>query len=326
VSTLVSVIIPTYNRADKIVSCIESVLQQCHDNIEIIVVDDGSSDNTQAILSEFSDITYIKQENGGASNARNTGIQYSSGKYVAFLDSDDKWNESKITSQLDFMQQHQDFAMCLCEFDIHGTDNKLMESTTYVERFPADGKVLPAFIKNMQITCSCMFIDGDVLRGVNGFNESYKTAEDKDLFIRIALNHKIGVVPEKLLHYQFSDDSLSNGVATGNTIKLLKSIEALSLDVYQENIALIKAQINNTCINYSKDLLWSGEYTSSRQQLKQCAMKSGVRFASSYLFIKSYIYISATQKVTFITVTFRQKQLKLNSLLINWRRHSIDLY
>ena len=102
----VSVVIPTYNRADFICDAIDSVLNQTHSNIEIIVVDDGSTDNTSAVLEKYQDrIKIIRQENQGCSAARNSGIRFCSGNYVAFLDSDDKWLPQKTEEQLALLNQ-----------------------------------------------------------------------------------------------------------------------------------------------------------------------------------------------------------------------------
>ena len=100
---LVSVIIPTYNRKHLLKEALGSVFSQTYKNLQVIVVDDGSTDNTQDIISDFKDkrITYIKQGHRGASSARNKGIENAKGEYTAFLDSDDRWLPTKIEKQMD---------------------------------------------------------------------------------------------------------------------------------------------------------------------------------------------------------------------------------
>ena len=103
---LVSVIIPTYNRATLVSRAIKSVFNQTYTNYEIIVVDDGSTDNTQAVLKDYSDrIKYIYQENAGVSAARNRGIKEAKGKWVAFLDSDDIWMPAKLSRQVEILKK-----------------------------------------------------------------------------------------------------------------------------------------------------------------------------------------------------------------------------
>jgi len=94
---LVSVIIPTYNRAMGCKAAVESVLSQTHGNVEVIVVDDGSRDNTREVISGMDDrVKYIYQANAGVSAARNTGLGAATEKYIAFLDSDDSWLPRKV--------------------------------------------------------------------------------------------------------------------------------------------------------------------------------------------------------------------------------------
>lgn len=88
---LVSIIMPTYNRADSIVHAVNSVLKQTYPSIEVLVVDDGSTDHTRSVLENIEGIRYILQEHGGQAKARNTGLQHASGKIIASLDSDDIW-------------------------------------------------------------------------------------------------------------------------------------------------------------------------------------------------------------------------------------------
>jgi len=108
--TTVSVIIPTYNRAHVLAAAIESVLLQEYENLEIIVVDDGSFDETDKVLSAFKDkIKTIKTENRGVSAARNKGIKASGGKLISFLDSDDIWEKNKLKKQLAALKENPGF-------------------------------------------------------------------------------------------------------------------------------------------------------------------------------------------------------------------------
>ena len=111
----VSVVIPTYNRADKVRSCVESVLAQTFLDLEVIVVDDGSSDQTgQALKHTFGDrIRYYFQTNQGVSVARNKGIEEAQGEWIAFLDSDDLWEKEKLESQFKALEQFGPRLRCL---------------------------------------------------------------------------------------------------------------------------------------------------------------------------------------------------------------------
>jgi len=103
---LVSVIIPTYNRAYVVHKAIESVLAQTYRNIEIIVVNDGSEDNTDQVIGNYKQIIYVKKQHGGQSEARNAGLAIAKGKYIASLDSDDVWKENYLSTAMGYIAQY----------------------------------------------------------------------------------------------------------------------------------------------------------------------------------------------------------------------------
>ena len=104
---LVSVIIPAYNCVEFVSHAINSVLKQNYENKEIIVVNDGSTDDTPDVLESFGDqITVVNKENGGAPTARNAGLRIARGKYIAFLDADDLWLDGKLTMQVRYLEEH----------------------------------------------------------------------------------------------------------------------------------------------------------------------------------------------------------------------------
>jgi GT2 family glycosyltransferase len=115
----VSVVIPSYNRARHLPNAIASVLAQRHQNLEIIVVDDGSQDETREVVTSFGDLVhYVYQRNGGVGSARNTGIRHATQEFVAFLDSDDRWAEGKLSMQLAVFDAHPEVGMVFSDFVI----------------------------------------------------------------------------------------------------------------------------------------------------------------------------------------------------------------
>ncbi len=122
----VSIIIPTYNRAALIVRAVQSVLAQAIDGDEVIVIDDGSSDNTQEVLTPFlAKIRYIRTENAGVGAARNRGIQEARNPLVTFLDSDDEWTPNKLMLQRTLMQKRDDILYCFSDFMAIGKNNQI---------------------------------------------------------------------------------------------------------------------------------------------------------------------------------------------------------
>ena len=113
---LISIIMPTYNRAGYIEEALDSIKKQTFTDYEIIVVDDGSTDNTKEILDKYEGIRCIYLEHGGIAGARNTAVKAARGKWIAFLDSDDLWKEDKLQKQVDFLHTHPDCRIVYTEF------------------------------------------------------------------------------------------------------------------------------------------------------------------------------------------------------------------
>ena len=109
---LVSVVIPTYNRATELPSAIESVLGQTYPSVEVIIVDDGSTDGTEALIqTRFPRVRYLRQSNRGPAAARNAGIKAASGPYIAFLDSDDRWMPQKLERQIGLLRERPEVGL-----------------------------------------------------------------------------------------------------------------------------------------------------------------------------------------------------------------------
>ena len=111
-SPLITTIIPAYNVEEYVINAIQSVLDQSYKNVELIIVNDGSTDNTEQIIKEnYPSINLITQKNKGLSGARNTGIENSKGEYIAFLDADDQWLPDKLEKQVEFALKHNNVSV-----------------------------------------------------------------------------------------------------------------------------------------------------------------------------------------------------------------------
>jgi len=198
----VSVIIPSYNSGSWIRECVNSVLRQSYPNLEIIVVDDGSQDSTSQILSEFDGkIRFMQFEHRGVGAARNAAIEAAGGEFIAFLDSDDLWEEDKIRKQLDFLWQNQQYCMLYSdaeEFDGSGKRGR------FFTKFPclaSDADIAESMVLHWAIPLtSTVVIRRDFLQqhGI-GFHPVASCAEDMSLFLEICLHGgKIGRLDECL--------------------------------------------------------------------------------------------------------------------------------
>lgn len=210
-SPTVSVIIPTYNRAHLVVRAIRSVLNQSFQDFEIIVVDDGSTDNTEEVINNFNDsrIRYIRHEkNRGVSAARNTGILAARGEYIAFLDSDDEWLPQKLEKQVKAFKTLEEkvglIYTGICFVDPSGRPLGERRSTF-------SGYVFHELLKrNIIGTASSVMLRRKCLISTGLFDEALPFREDYDLWIRIAKNFEIFAIPEVLTrHYIHKQPRLS---------------------------------------------------------------------------------------------------------------------
>ena len=208
---LVSVIIPTYNRNVYICDAIDSVLTQTYKNIEVVVVDDGSTDNTRDILFRYgSKINCIFQENAGPSAARNNGIRQSNGELIAFLDSDDVWLPEKLYHQVKLIEQSQNIGLVGCGFYKINTSGEIT-SDPIIQREYNDQKKF--FVELLIRNIISGGTSGSLIRRkcfdkVGLFSEDLWVGEDHDLWIRIAKHYDVKFVEKSLLKIRFHNQHL----------------------------------------------------------------------------------------------------------------------
>lgn len=212
---LVSVIIPTYNRSKTVGRSITSVLLQTYRPVEIVVVDDGSTDETQAVLDCFGEsIRVIRQANAGPSAARNRGVTESSGEIVAFLDSDDVWLPEKLASQICVLEQGgREICCCICNCDLEDAGGR---RTTSFESSGLNGAPDYGVLRNPEEIMSSRFllfnqvvaIRKAAFDSVGGFNESLWLLEDHHLALKLSVLGAWGVVARPLVVKYEETDSL----------------------------------------------------------------------------------------------------------------------
>lgn len=195
----VSVIIPTYNRAHIIPQAIDSVLDQTFRDFEIIVVDDGSTDDTPAVLQNRygEKITCIRTKNCGLPAARNTGIKAARGQYIAFLDDDDAWLPEKLELQAALMQNSPSPGLVYCGSYTVDADGTVISETRPVKR----GALFEDLLCSNDIvgSASAVLIAGGVFSRAGCFDETLAACEDWDLWIRIARDYMIDFVDQPLV-------------------------------------------------------------------------------------------------------------------------------
>lgn len=199
---LVSVVIPAFRRAETVRRAVESVLSQTVADLEVIVVDDGSRDGTEQIITEIEDERVgliVHETNRGGNAARQTGIDAARGTWVAFLDSDDIWLPLKLEKQLARLEEAGErYGFCYTWYDVALGDGSFLPSReVYVE-----GIHCPEVLTGHSVgTFSTMMVSRAVLEQVGGVDQSLPACQDWDLVIRINQVTGICVVPEPLVHY-----------------------------------------------------------------------------------------------------------------------------
>jgi len=226
----VSVIIPTYNRADLILEALDSVFAQTYTDFEIIVVDDGSTDNTNEILLPFSDkgkLKYIRQSNQGASVARNRGIAEAKGNFIAFLDSDDLFEPLKLDLQMKYYQAHPEMGLVhsgFTKFDNHGNELGYRDTSWF------SGIVYPQILLywTTLMAMDTVIVPRKVFDSVGLFDANLVHGEDLDMWRRIARKYPLGFVNQSLARIRVHEGNISRenlNAAVGLTKYLEKAFE-----------------------------------------------------------------------------------------------------
>jgi glycosyltransferase involved in cell wall biosynthesis len=193
----VTVVIPTRDRRAFVLEAIASVLAQRDVVPEVIVVDDGSGDDTRAALEPFAGrIRYIGQEARGVSAARNTGARLAAGEWLAFLDSDDLWKPNKLARQLEFHARHPELLVSQTE-EIWIRGGVRVNPCRH-HRKPA-GDIFTASLERCLVSPSAVLMRRDLFLAAGGFDESLPVCEDYDLWLRLGSRQRFGLVEEPLV-------------------------------------------------------------------------------------------------------------------------------
>lgn len=233
-SPLVSIVMPTYNRCALIGSAINSVLAQNYTNWELIIVDDGSTDNTVAMVAERYGaeprIKLYEQTNSGQGAARNRAIGNSAGEFIAFLDSDNMWREDRLDKGVAVLLQNKAIGLCYSDetfIDINGGDLSYENMRRY------SGYVFPKLIVDNFISLNTVLMRRTILPNAQPFNAQNRLDEDYELWLELSVKNEFFYIPEKLVAYRVEGERVSNQFmdrlkANAKTIK--KIIHKYNLD------------------------------------------------------------------------------------------------
>jgi glycosyltransferase involved in cell wall biosynthesis len=208
----VSIILPTYNRAKLIENSLKSILNQTCQDFEVIVVDDGSTDNTDIIINKLREnderIKYIKHKfNKGGSAARNTGIRNALGKYIAFQDSDDEWLPEKLELQLGAIKNAGKKVGIIYSgmLRINNKDTEFVPPARVVKK---EGNIYNELLKGSFIGTPTILGRVDCFNDVDGFDESLSRLQDWDIVLRLSKKYEFKYIDKALIISYFTSDSI----------------------------------------------------------------------------------------------------------------------
>jgi glycosyltransferase involved in cell wall biosynthesis len=256
----VSVIIPNYNNGRYLEQCIESVLNQDYENLEVIVVDDGSTDNTLELLQKYrNQITIISSPHAGASMARNSGILASSGEILAFLDSDDYWRHDKIGLQMELMLR-ENLSLVYSggnEISSDGKELKVLnpiysgDCYQYYVKYPAKSII--------SLPCSSALIRKSNLAACGLFDHTFQDfAEDWDFFRRFSKTGKAGFIDQSLVFYRRHDRNITNANFLIHHKSNLRAVRKMLSEDSRIRFLQKMRIMNSVYINLAKNIIKYG--------------------------------------------------------------------
>ena len=275
----VSVVIPAFNAARWLPVSIESVLGQTWEDRELIVVDDGSTDATEAVVTSYGRrLTYVRTPNTGAAAARNRGVALARGEYVAFLDADDAWFPLKLERQLTLFAKEPELRWVYADALVieeggHGTPYSVGSSTTLWS-----GDVLSRLLLHDFVCTATVVARRDALREVGSFQELplYRAVEDWDLWLRMAARHSVGCVPEPLALYRLQTDSASGAMDLGRRFASALAVVEAALARDPGRLAPLRsAAIAGLCFSIAQSLLKRGRRLAARRMIARAVRFRG---------------------------------------------------
>ena len=300
----VSVIIPTYNSAQFIAETLESVFAQTYKDYGVIVVDDGSTDNTKEVLKPYmSKIRYIYKENGGAASARNVGIKNAQGEYIAFLDSDDLWLPEKLEKQIEYFGKHPQIDMVFANCIRFGEEVSNVRNDT---KFISNDMFVNIWWYNI-VPTSTVMLRKSCFEKVGLFDEAreLETTEDAEMWLRIARECEVGYLREVVTKYRVR----ASGYSRSNIDRAYNSAK-LVIDKYWEDVKIrgytrkfYNLKLHRYYLNYGLSLFSIGNSKDAHIKFKE-ALKYNPRSLKALFW---YLVTSLNYKQIKLIKTLKHK-------------------
>ncbi|NMF82947.1 glycosyltransferase family 2 protein [Nodosilinea sp. P-1105] len=311
----ISVIVPAYNAERTIGKTIQSVLEQTHQNLEIIVVNDGSSDGTVDVVKSIQDerINIYNHSNSGVSASRNRGIDYSSGNFLAFIDSDDLWSDDKLERQLQALLQDKSAGVAY-SWTVFMHDSG--EETHFVQgaQVRYEGYVFPKLLEsNFVGSGSNILVRRDAIRDIR-FTVGLEAVEDYDFCLRLAKSWNYVVVPKNQIIYRKSPGSISSKIDRMEG-QYLRLVEITYQSIVPENLMYLKKTSKSYMYRYIAELYLSGTRSKANLRLSLAKLLKAI-------WIKPDIVFEYYTRLMFLILLVKATiPNRLLDLLVNYRRN-----
>ena len=290
----VTVVIPAFNAATHIVGTLESVLAQTWRDFEVIVVDDGSTDDTSAVVATFEDsVTCIRRVNGGPAAARNTGIRAARGRYIALLDADDRWEPNLLSVQVSLLEQHPDAALVFGDMTVRNREGGTVAS--YIARC---GQPMPLGVVRQDVrdvyllnivTTSTVVMRKDIATEVGLFDETLPYgAEDWDLWLRIAA--RAPVIGHDAVVAQRTEHAANLSIQTAylaSHIAVLERLKHSFLVLAGEKPPNLDRRLSKLLLDRGYYLFDQGRFPEARRDLLR-SLKAHYRVRAFFLLLATF--------------------------------------
>lgn len=318
-SPLVSVVIPTYNRIRSLPVSVESVLKQTYENLELIIMDDGSSDGTEAYVKGIADerVRYRKSDtNMGPSAARNMGAELAKGKYLAFQDSDDEWLPDKLEKQMKIMLENKDVSLVYSEFGFYREGELIIVIPPQTIPYEAkQGDLFSYLLLYPLISTQTILVETKEFIEAGGFDETLKSYEDFEFSVRFAKNHRIGFAGEPLVKVNNTPGSVNQRLGERIRTQFVMVREMLE-PLRERKLLESKLQI---ILNEAESLLCHDIFIEELQTLKEKFLSEEEKVGAAVLLEK----IEQSKKEVYLKVEMRETIPKLKQRIL---QIYMDLY
>ena len=305
---LVSIIIPAFNKANLTAKTVESVLAQTYPNVEIIVVDDGSTDDTREKLAPFHGrIQYVYKENGGACSARNAGLRLAKGEYVGFLDCDDLYVSNKIELSAGYLEQHKDAGFVhTAAYFIDRDDNIVVGEYSHPQSY-YNGWITRRLILGNYICNSTVIARRSCFDKAGLFDETIFPPADWDMWLRLSEHYSIGYIDIPLTKYRVCNNYIFKRLEQSRQEEFVVINKFFERNL-RWNSFLKNQAISNLHLRYTGCYLLHENHPALKKEFLLCLKANPFNFKALFLF--SYFLVAASH----LKMVLRRKILRGSTL------------